>query len=164
MPSNQQFEPNNPADSGDWGDCPQGELSRMVRKLDASRARGRTKKLVQTSLLGTLLVAAGVVVGGSLLTSNRVAGYGGISCAECKSHFAEYHAHVTGAELLEDLGLATSMAGHLADCQSCKSRFDANYPGVLHAGVSISVQPAIRNPLSQSLAMVLAVSHRPAFY
>ncbi len=152
--------PNDREDIGDWNDCPQGELSQMVCKLEASQTRARSKKLVQTGLLGTLLVAAGVVVSGSLLTSNGTRGYGGISCAECKSHFAEYHAHQTGSELLEDLGLATSMAAHLAECQSCRSRFNENYPDVLQAEISISMRPTmIRNPLP-----LLAVSRQPVPY
>ncbi|NOY29262.1 MAG: hypothetical protein GXP28_03515 [Planctomycetes bacterium] len=158
MSNNQKSIPGDQEGLGDWNNCPQGELSRMVRKLDASRARTRTKKLVQTSLLGMLLVAAGVVVSGSLLTSNSEGGYGGISCAECKSHFVEYHAHITGSELLEDLGLASSMAVHLADCRFCQSRFNASYPGVLQVGISISTQPMIRSPMP-----LLAVSRQPAF-
>ncbi len=151
--------PNDRESLGDWNDCPQGELSQMVRKLNVSQTRARSKKLVQTGLLGTLLVAAGVVVGGALFAPGNTAGYGGISCTECKSHFAEYHAHLTGSELLEDLGLATSMAAHLVECQSCRSRFHENYPGVLQAGISTSTQPAILNFLP-----LLAASRQPAFY
>jgi len=130
----------------------------MVRRLNASKSRTRTKKLVQTGLLSMLLVASGVIVGGSLLTQNSFT-YGGITCAECKSHFAEYNGHVTGSELLENLGLATSMAAHLADCRSCRSRFHKNYPGVLQDVASVSVLPAIRNAFPR-----LAALQQPAFY
>jgi len=141
-----------------WNDCPRGELSQMVRKLDAAQSLTRTKKLVQTGLLSMLLVAGGVVAGGVLFSSNSM-NFGGITCTECQGHFAEYHGHMTGSELLEDLGLVKSMETHIANCQSCRGRFDENYPGVLSASISISTQPVIRRPLP-----LLAISRQSAFY
>ncbi len=157
MASNQEFMSGNQNRNDDWNDCPQGELSQMVRKLDAAQSLTRTKKLVQTGFLSMLLVAGGVVAGGVLFTSNSMT-YGGISCTECQGHFAEYHGHMTGSELLEDLGLVKSMDAHLAICQYCHDRFNENYPGVLSASISISTQHVIRSlPL-------LAVSRQPTFY
>ena len=130
----------------------------MVGMLNASKARARTKKLVRTGLMIMLLVAGGVVVGESLLTQNN-SRYGGISCAECKSHFAEYNGHVTGRELLENLDLVSSMAAHLASCQSCQFQFNENYPGLLQEVASVSALPTIRNSFP-----LLVASRRPVFY
>ena len=143
---------------GDWNDCPQGELSRMVRKLDASQTRVRAKNLVRVGLLSMLLVAGGVVVGGSLLGPKSFT-YGGITCAQCSSHFAEYKDHVTGVALLEDLGLVRSMATHLAHCPLCRPRFNEAYPGVLQDTASVSKWSLPRGALP-----LLAVYHRPALY
>jgi len=144
--------------SDDWKDCPQGQLTQMVRKLDASRSLAQTKKLVQTGLLSMLLVAGVVVVGGGLFTSNAMT-YGGITCTECQGHFAAYHGHMAGSELLEDLGLVKSMDMHLANCQYCQDRFNENYPGVLSASISISTLPVVLRPMP-----LLAVSRQSAFY
>jgi len=158
MSSNKEPMSSNQETYGDWNDCPQGELSRMVRRLDASKTSARNKKLVRTGMLSMLLVASGVVVSGSLLTPSSFT-YGGITCAQCKSHFAEYNGYMTGSALLEDMGLVKSMATHLASCPICRPRFNEMYPGVLQDVASISTRPVVRNSFP-----LLAVSHRPAFY
>ena len=125
-----------------WTDCPAGELSRMVTRLDASQSRARTRKLYQTGVLSMLLVAAGVVVAGSLFApgGNK---YGGITCAECKSHFESYHGHLTGTAQIDDDGLTQSIATHLANCGFCQEFFKQSYPGVLNQTVAASTRPAV---------------------
>ncbi len=116
--------------SDDWGMCSPGELQRMVSRLgEAQRgvARGR---LYRRSALAMLLVAATVTVGGSLLQSDMPV-YGGLTCTECRSHLAAYHANLTGESKLDDASLANSMKIHLAECQTCRGKFNTMYPGVL---------------------------------
>ncbi len=150
--------PNHQETMSDWDDCPQGELSQMVRKLGASQTRARNRKLFQTGVVSMVLVACGVVVVGSMTGSNSMS-LGGITCSECVSSFAEYHAHVTGVKPLEDSKLATSLATHLAHCQMCQSRFNENYPGVLESVSSASPRPRVHN-----LLPLLAVARQPTYY
>lgn len=123
----------------DWNDRPQGELLRMVKRLNAKERRSRAKRLFGAATLCTLLVAAGVVSVGSLV-DQRGNLYGGITCEECRSHLAAYHDHVKEVALIADDALAESMKRHLADCHLCRSQFDQTYPGVLSA----APRPALR--------------------
>lgn len=131
-----------PENQDEWNDCPAGELSRMASRLNLSQKRAHTRKLYRSSLLSMLLVAVGVVVVGSVLTpiSNH---YGGITCAECKSHFETYHSHLTGVAQIGDSALSSSMATHLANCGFCKEKFRQSYPGVLDDTVAMSTRPAL---------------------
>lgn len=147
--------PNDRESQSDWDACPQGELSQMVRGLDAAQSRARNRKLYKIGTLSMLLVACGIVVGGSFVEQNGLQG-GGITCTECGSHFAEYHGHITGEGQLNDLTLASSMAAHLAGCSHCRSRFNKDYPGVLESSA-----PDLLHGGSQRL---LAVSYQPTLY
>ena len=140
-----------------WDECPPGELSRMVQRLENAQRRKRTRDLFGVAVLSMLLVSGGVILFGTLSSSNTPQGYiyGGISCGECKSHFADYHDHLTGAALMADAKLSESMATHLADCGLCRSRFDRAYPGVLNA----ATRPALRRDFP-----ALAISWNPTHY
>ena len=145
----------------DWSECPQGELSQMVRHLSASQARARNRKLVQTGVVSMVLVACGVVVVGSL--TNRGGGgsftFGGITCAECASHFAEYHGYLTDSKEFGTPELVASMTTHLGSCPICQSRFNETYPGVLKTAFSVTPRTGLHD-----LLPLLAVSRQPAFY
>jgi hypothetical protein len=58
---------------------------------------------------------------------------GGLTCQQCQSHIAQYHGHLLVDSTPEqaetmDATLADSMKAHLANCQSCRERFQAKYP------------------------------------
>ncbi len=161
----------------DWDNCPQGELSRMVQRLDASQGRARTRKFYRAGLLSMLLVAGGIVLAGSLpgllgqpeqqpglqpglQPGQSGAMLGGITCAECRSHFAIFQGHLAGTKQIEDADLAESMAAHLAQCKSCQQLFGQSYPGVLKAAVSMPVM----GPVESRLLPVLAALRQPSLF
>lgn len=138
--------------SDDWEVCPSGELTRMVVRLDARGRRARARQLAGAAGLSAAVVAVAVIVGGSLSDGGRAGRphYGGISCATCNDHFANYHAHLTGDQPLADAALVASMETHLAKCDLCGPKFEMNYPGVLTAdgGPTWSVLVATRPQFS----------------
>lgn len=123
MSTNQQHD--------DWHDCPTGELSQMVGRLNVAQRRARMKKFYGKAAACVLLVAVGVFAVGTVLSSR----YGGISCPECQEHFVAFYNHQTKAADMDD-ALVSSMTRHLEKCGGCRSAFEKNYPGVLPAELS----------------------------
>ncbi|NOY40258.1 MAG: hypothetical protein GXP26_00275 [Planctomycetes bacterium] len=123
MSTNQQHD--------DWRDCPIGELSQMVGRLNAAQRQARMKQLYGKAAACVLLVAVGVFAVGTVLSSR----YGGITCPECQEHFVAFYDHQTKATAMDD-ALASSMTKHLENCGSCRSAFEKSYPGVLPAELS----------------------------
>ncbi len=112
----------------DWRDCPPGELSQMVGRLNAAQRQARMKKFYGKAAACMLLVAVGMVAVGTVLSSR----YGGISCPECQEHFVEFYNYRTKAAAMDD-ALASNMTKHLENCGRCRGAFEKNYPGVLSA-------------------------------
>ena len=127
----------NQQQNDEWQDCPSGEMSQLVKRLNSKQKRVQSAQLLKAATVCILLVAAGVFFTGSMLDSQPILDsqepkYGGITCSQCKLHFASYRDHKTAAAPMEE-ALATSMATHLKDCNICRSFFEKTYPGVLSA-------------------------------
>ncbi len=113
--------------SDEWQQCPSGELTKMVHRLDASQRRSRNRQVLRTATMSTALFAGVVIALGSWMSA-RDASYGGISCSQCRDGMAEYHSSVAGEFKMADSAFATSMRTHLNQCTFCRSRFEALYP------------------------------------
>ena len=145
------------AQSDEWGPCAQGELGRLANRLKANQVRASRKRMYKATLVSTALFAGVILVVGSFW--GRVGfQYGGISCKECYSHFAEYRDHLTEVKLLADANLAESMKTHLDKCWLCNNKFNKEYPGVLSARalapkapLLVALQPQFAIPSHQSL-------------
>ena len=126
----------------EWDCCPSGELQRMVDRLNVLQRCAERKRTCYCGAVAMLLVA-GVVLGGTWVTIGSGANRG-LTCKECQSHFASYRAHLAGDSLMEDTALTERMATHLAHCSSCRSQFNASYPGLLadrHPGLALPALP-----------------------
>ncbi len=119
----------------DWQACPAGELLQMACRLQSHQRRTRAKKLVGATAGSMALVAATVLLVGSL-TQGRAGLYGGISCAFCQEHFGDYHTQLTANIAVSNAAMAASMEQHLAKCKFCRAKFKKDYPGVLDTGAS----------------------------
>lgn len=106
-----------------WAPCPAGELSHLAARLDAHGRIRRSKAAITRGVVLLLLVGAGLLV-------FSASGAGSISCEQCHSHFAEYHRHQTGQQLIADAGLVASIKDHLEHCEHCRRDFAAAYPDV----------------------------------
>jgi len=151
-----------------WEACAAGELTQMVRRLDASQRHARRKQVYTTALLSTGVFACVVLAVGSLVGPARNL-YGGISCRYCRSHFAEYQPYVAGEGDLAGEGVAGrkadhdadfvgSMKTHLEKCTFCRAKFNAMYPDQRIAGTVMT------RPLAVTIAVqpMFAIGHRVA--
>ena len=117
----------------DWTPCQPGELTRMVKRLDAAERRTRYRQLARTGLLSMLVFAIGTMLVGGLGVF-REPNYGGIRCSECIAHAEEYYQHLLGETLMADLTLAEQMKTHLELCDRCRPKFYKMYPDVAMGG------------------------------
>jgi len=102
----------------------------MASRLHSQERRRQLAKLAEASAWSMLFVAAGVIVGGLVLTGRSVQIPGGIPCLECKAQWEAYHAHLTKKTDFETT-LAQQVKDHLAQCPMCRDMFEKQYPGVL---------------------------------
>ena len=113
----------------DWTPCQPGELTRMVKRLDAVERRTRHRQLARTGLLSLLLFAVGIVLVGGLGVFQEP-DFGGIRCSECLVHAEDYYRHLRGETLMADLAVAEQMKTHLQLCDRCRDKFYMMYPDV----------------------------------
>ena len=128
-------------DDVQWEACPAGELTQLVDRLDAAQRHARRKQVYGTALISTAVFAGVVLVLGSVVGSGR-ANYGGINCAYCRNHLAEYYPHLTGDVVLSDAQFVASMKTHLEKCTFCRAKFRSLYPDFELTG-AFAGQPAI---------------------
>jgi hypothetical protein len=118
----------NPSDKGDWIDCPTGELQALGERLSSNHLRGKhmaAYRMVAASALVVLLAF------GASQWLRPDAKLGGLTCGECFAQFNAYHKHlVTGGDAIDE-ALAVQMHDHLAQCEICRPKFEARFPGVL---------------------------------
>ncbi len=134
-------------DRGEWDSCPAGELTRMVRRIDAAHRRKQTFELARTGMFSMLLVACGVLVFGNFFVARDFT-FGGISCTECVQHFPAYHDHLKGEVAVEDVELLASLETHLAKCERCQSNFRKMYSDVALdqlTGSTLQFRPLLPN-------------------
>ncbi|NOZ39092.1 MAG: hypothetical protein GXP24_02555 [Planctomycetes bacterium] len=162
MASKDQQHVDRPQDN-QWDVCPPGELTQMVHRLDASQRRQRTKQVLRTGLISTAVFAFVVMALGSIVGMGN-SNYGGISCAFCRSHLAEYQPHVAGELIHQDDAFVASMKTHLENCTNCRGKFHAMYPDLSVSSVStnwrtfgFAMQPMFGQP-------VFGVGHYSASY
>jgi len=154
-----------------WDACPQGELLRMAKRLDARDRRVQVGRFFRAATASMLLIAVGVLVVGFMggLTGSDLTGNGltnnsaGINCAECRENFAAYHESLqlvfqdAGPSKTESLDPAFSqrMADHLAKCRYCRQQFDERFPGILTSeGVPNKRGSSSRAPAAGQLLLV----------
>ena len=128
-------------DSDSWEACPEGELSRLVHRLQTDKSQSRRRVGFAVSFAAAALVAFAVIGVKNFSTSGPPL-YGGISCLGCKQNFEAYHKHLTNEEVLADADVLESMRVHLAKCKRCKKFFNRKYPGSLADNYS-ATRPAI---------------------
>ena len=127
-----------------WTPCPAGELSHLAARLDAHGRIRRSKSVITRGVAMLLLVAAGLLV-------FSAGGADSLSCEQCHSHFAKYHRHQTGQQLIADAGLVASIKEHLAHCEHCRRDFAAAYPDVsLDTSDSPTLQGRVRGGISEA--------------
>jgi len=148
---------NNPTSRSDrddaWGACPQGELQSMVGRLNAQQRSQQFASAAKLSGGAALLVLLAVVSVG-LLSSPA-----SISCMECVAQFDAYNQHLTQQQLMNKTP-AGEMHKHLAECEMCRTKFEANYPGLLAKSIA-SAGPAVAPTIRISyLAMANSVHPR----
>jgi len=134
-------------DRGEWDSCPAGELTQMVRRIDASRRRKQTFELVRTGMFSMLLVACGVFIFGNFFAEQDFT-FGGISCTECAQNFSAYHDHLNGDVALEDAVLLAKLETHLAKCKRCQTNFRKMYSDVAEdqlTGSMLQFRPLLPN-------------------
>ncbi|MDC0935756.1 hypothetical protein OAS39_05680 [Pirellulales bacterium] len=119
-----------------WDACPDGALLEMADRLNAERRRRETLRLAAAGGIGAAAIAVAILTTGVLRSDHMK--YGGITCAQCQSHFVPYHALKTGGESAFPIdGITTENMGmHLADCGICRGMFQAAYPGVLEVSAA----------------------------
>ncbi len=132
----------------EWSCCPAGELQKMVDRMNVMQRCADRKRNCYCGAVAALLVAC-LFLGGTWMTMNSGA-HGGMTCTECKSHFADYRAHLTGDSLLEDETLIKLMSTHLEHCPSCRAKFMASYPDIL-AGKSSRISVRAMTMLAMEL-------------
>lgn len=120
-----------PQQPDDWTNCPDGVLTSLGQQLRAAEARDQSAQVMRSVVAFGVLVVVGAGTAWWLNSPNLPAA---ISCAECHSHFAEYHDHLA-RDAAFDPNLATSMAHHLEVCDVCREKFKKQFPGVLQAGL-----------------------------
>jgi hypothetical protein len=108
----------------DWRPCAPGELVHLAARLDAHHRLRRGKQLINRAVAVLVIGASALLVVGAF-TRDRLPP---LTCAECRSHFAEYHLHQLNEQPLDDQSLAQRMADHLARCEHCRAKFLAAYP------------------------------------
>ncbi len=118
-----------------WHDCPAGELSQMVGRVNTSQRQARRKQLFGTAAACMLLVAVGVFSVGSVFAPNGDFTFGGITCTECHENFAAFERYQTEAATMNQ-ALALSMETHLEQCPRCGKAFEKTYPGILSSELS----------------------------
>ena len=108
----------------------------MVGRLDARERRTRFRRLASSGLLSMLLFAAGaILVGGFVISEKSTVIYeepmfGGISCTDCLSHAVEYHDHLVGKSSMADVELVAMIETHLKMCDHCRTTFLEAYSDV----------------------------------
>ena len=137
-----------------WEECPAGELTQMVTRLDAAEQRRRSKQIYGTALISTV-VFAGVVLAMGTFFDSGTTNYGGIDCAYCRNHLAEYFPHLNGDAVLEDAQFVASMKTHLEKCTFCRAKFRSLYPNF-----ELSHRRATRPVLTVALLPQFAVGGR----
>ena len=145
---------NDPNKSDSWEPCPQGELSRLARRLDQTSRRRQFRQLTSTAAVSALVTAAAVMYWGVVINGGEPR-FGGIHCAECQAHAEAYRDWLVDQIPMEDPQLADNMAAHLAECPRCGPHFESMYPGVLTSGIELP------RPLQTHLIPMLAMV-RPA--
>lgn len=111
----------------DWTSCPEGALTSLGSRLHDQQRREQTASLMRTVAACSVLIVAAV---GAIWWMSDVSTLGGITCAECHNTFDSYHAHLTGAEPMDDK-FADSMQAHLDNCPKCRSLFEKEFPAAL---------------------------------
>ena len=120
----------------DWPDCPPGELSSMVARLNATERRQSMGRTLAVTAASGLIAAVGIVAWGALSTHGEP-NFGGIVCSNCRPYLASHYEIAFGEgptpdnPLVEDEELAQRVAIHLSKCKLCRAKFDMMYPGVL---------------------------------
>lgn len=112
-----------------WQECPPGELTQMVTRLDRSQRRARHRKLAGVVLGSSAAYAAVVLALGSWMSSQGTI-FGGISCSYCVDHFEAYSEHLQSIRVSDDAEFLASMRTHIEKCALCRSKFQSRFPGV----------------------------------
>jgi hypothetical protein len=166
-----------------WEACPEGELTQMVRRLDASQRWAVRKQVYTTALISTGVFACIVFAVGSLWGPDSTL-YGRITCRFCRDHFSDYQlslvagalvagdagvesagvagAGVAGAGVAsagvagagQDAALLLNMKTHLEKCTFCRSRFNDAYPDHRIAAATLA-RPLVAGSLVTGLRSAL---------
>jgi hypothetical protein len=135
--------------SDSWKPFAPGQLAHLTASLDARHRLRRGKLLINRAVAG-MVVAAAVLLVLNVYTRGPLAP---LSCAQCRTHFAEYRLHQTGERPMDDAELAERMAAHLAHCDRCRAKFLAAYPGAklsasarVHAGYAVVAATLLQTP------------------
>ena len=118
--------------NSDWCKCPEGELQRMVGRLNFAAYCVKCKKCCVLGITGVVLIAGVVVLGTVALRS----GDSSLTCAECQGQFEAYYAYLSAGTEMADPQLADRMQDHLANCQACRQQFESTYPGTLTSDIA----------------------------
>ena len=117
----------NRSDEG-WNDCPPGQLTGMVARLNTSRRNAQLRKFYRTAA-GSLVVAAIAILAGVYLTTDSH--LAGLSCQQCKAQFETYRSHLTDGPQEPIAPIIRQVAAHLQKCTFCRRAFQKAYPGLL---------------------------------
>ncbi len=141
-----------PQQSDDWTNCPEGVLTSLGHRLRVDEARDQSAQVMRSVVALGVLVVVGAGTAWWLTAPNLP---GEITCAECHSHFAEYHGHLAGNATV-DPDLATSMAHHLEVCGACRAKFKQQFPGALQAGLKDAGRWLSRSDVQLAWAIIRA--------
>lgn len=112
-------------DRDEWEPCPQGELQRMVGRIEAERGTARQTALIRVAAGIAAVCSLGVAVIWALLPPATA---GGITCAECEAAFDALHRQVDLGEKTLAPERMAALLGHLRQCEYCRQEFRELYP------------------------------------
>ena len=141
-----------PQQHDDWTNCPDGVLTSLGQRLRVEEARDQSAQVMRGVVAFGVLVVAGVGAAWWLNSPNLPVA---ITCAECHSHFDEYHNHLAGNAAV-DPDLAASMAQHLEECGVCRVKFEEQFPGALRAGLKDAGRWLARSDVQLAWAIIRA--------
>lgn len=104
-------------DHNQWDACPTGLVTKMARELRDRQFRDRLRPVIAGVAIVLVLAVAWAFQG------NGGPGVNPLTCAETVPLLAAYHNDAL------DPAVTTRVAGHLANCPSCRKHYQDRFPG-----------------------------------
>jgi hypothetical protein len=102
--------------SGDWQDCPDGQIGAFAARLKKQERRPASRVIAPLMLFMLSGLLAVQFTHASNMELDRINRIGGISCADVVAHADEYITGKIQGSLRADMGL------HLSNCPHCSKQ------------------------------------------